>query len=121
MSRRVALARAVVLEPELILYDEPFAGLDPISMGITARLLRDLADRLHCASVLHTHDVHKSFAIADHVYLVGHGRLLPAGTPPTLSDSQDPHVRQYLRAEPPRLPTHHSPATPASPDRPTHH
>src|SRR3546814_8303557 len=76
MSRRVALARAVVLEPELILYDEPFAGLDPISMGITARLIRDLADRLHCASVLITHDVQESLAIADQVYLVGQGRLV---------------------------------------------
>ena len=73
MARRVALARAVVLEPELILYDEPFAGLDPISMGITARLIRDLADRLGCASVLITHDVQESFAIADQVYLVGQG------------------------------------------------
>src|SRR5690606_31796850 len=79
MARRVALARAVVLEPELILYDEPFAGLDPISMGITARLIRDLADRLHCASVLITHDVQESFAIADQVYLVGQGRLVAAG------------------------------------------
>ena len=67
--KRQALARAVVLEPELILYDEPFAGLDPISLGITARLIRSLADRLGCASVLITHDVHESFAIADQVYL----------------------------------------------------
>src|SRR3546814_1036701 len=65
MARRVALARAVVLEPELVLYDEPFAGLDPISMGITAQLIRSLTDRLHCASVLITHDVAESFAIAD--------------------------------------------------------
>ena len=77
MARRVALARAVVLEPELILYDEPFAGLDPISMGITARLIRDLADRLGCASVLITHDVQESFAIADQVYLVGQGNSRP--------------------------------------------
>src|SRR3546814_4274634 len=65
MARRVTLARAVVLEPELVLYDEPFAGLDPISLGITAQLIRDLTDRLHCASVLITHDVAESFAIAD--------------------------------------------------------
>lgn len=67
----------MVLEPELILYDEPFAGLDPISMGITARLIRDLADRLGCASVLITHDVQESFAIADQVYLVGQGNSRP--------------------------------------------
>ncbi|CAP40479.1 ABC transporter ATP-binding protein [Bordetella petrii] len=113
MSRRVALARAVVLEPELILYDEPFAGLDPISMGITARLIRDLADRLHCASVLITHDVQESFAIADQVYLVGQGRLVAAGTPQTLSDSQDPYVRQFLRGEPDGPVAFQYPDTPA--------
>lgn len=73
MARRVALARAIVLEPELILYDEPFAGLDPISMGITAQLIRDLTDRLNCASVLITHDVAESFAIADRSCLVKPG------------------------------------------------
>src|SRR5690606_26611605 len=61
MARRVALARAIVLEPELILYDEPFAGLDPISLGITAQLIRDLTDKLDCSSVLITHDVKESF------------------------------------------------------------
>src|SRR5690606_36037032 len=76
MARRVALARAIVLEPELVLYDEPFAGLDPISLGITAQLFRDLTDRLNCASILITHDVAESFAIADQVYMVGQGRLL---------------------------------------------
>src|SRR5690606_10667273 len=74
MARRVALARAIVLEPELILYDEPFAGLDPISLGITARLIRSLTDKLGCASVLITHDVKESFAIADQVYMVGQGK-----------------------------------------------
>jgi len=113
MARRVALARAVVLEPELILYDEPFAGLDPISMGITARLIRDLADRLHCASVLITHDVQESFAIADQVYLVGQGRLVAAGTPRTLSDSQDPYVKQFLRGEPDGPVAFQYPDTPA--------
>jgi len=113
MARRVALARAVVLEPELILYDEPFAGLDPISMGITARLIRDLADRLHCASVLITHDVQESFAIADQVYLVGQGRLVAAGTPQTLSDSQDPYVKQFLRGEPDGPVAFQYPDTPA--------
>jgi phospholipid/cholesterol/gamma-HCH transport system ATP-binding protein len=76
MARRVALARAIVMEPELLLYDEPFAGLDPISLGITAQLIRSLTDRLQCASVLITHDVAESFAIADYVYVVGQGKLL---------------------------------------------
>lgn len=97
MARRVALARAVILEPELILYDEPFAGLDPISLGITAQLIRTLADRLGCASVLITHDVQESFAIADQVYLVGQGKMLASGTPDDLNRSQDPYVQQFLQ------------------------
>ncbi|MGS1008048.1 ABC transporter ATP-binding protein [Achromobacter anxifer] len=113
MARRVALARAVVLEPELILYDEPFAGLDPISLGITARLIRNLADRLGCASVLITHDVHESFAIADQVYLVGQGKLAAAGTPEVLSASQDPYVQQFLKGEPDGPVAFQYPETPA--------
>jgi len=113
MARRVALARAVVLEPELILYDEPFAGLDPISLGITARLIRSLADRLGCASVLITHDVQESFAIADQVYLVGQGKLAAAGTPETLSASDDPYVQQFLKGEPDGPVAFQYPETPA--------
>ena len=113
MARRVALARAIVLEPELILYDEPFAGLDPISLGITARLIRSLADRLGCASVLITHDVHESFAIADQVYLVGQGKLAAAGTPEVLSASQDPYVQQFLKGEPDGPVAFQYPETPA--------
>jgi len=113
MARRVALARAIVLEPELILYDEPFAGLDPISMGITARLIRDLSDRLNCASVLITHDVQESFAIADQVYLVGQGKLIAEGSPDHLSASQDPYVRQFLEGEPDGPVAFHYPDTPA--------
>jgi phospholipid/cholesterol/gamma-HCH transport system ATP-binding protein len=113
MARRVALARAVVLEPQLILYDEPFTGLDPISLGITARLIRDLTDRLGCASVLITHDVHESFAIADQVYLVGRGMLVASGPPKVLYDSPDPYVRQFLRGEPDGPVPFHYPETPA--------
>lgn len=100
MARRVALARAVVLEPELVLYDEPFAGLDPISLGITARLIRSLSDRLGCASVVITHDINESFAIADHVYLIGQGVIKAHGTPDTLGNSTDPYVTQFLKGEP---------------------
>ena len=96
MARRVALARAIVLEPELILYDEPFAGLDPISLGITARLIRDLTNRLNCASILITHDVADSFAIADHIYIVGQGTLLAHGTPQEMRESTDPYIEQFL-------------------------
>lgn len=100
MARRVALARAVILEPQLVLYDEPFAGLDPISLGITARLIRSLSDRLGCASVVITHDITESFAIADHVYLIGQGVIKAHGTPATLGQSPDPYVQQFLKGEP---------------------
>jgi phospholipid/cholesterol/gamma-HCH transport system ATP-binding protein len=113
MARRVALARTVVLEPELILYDEPFAGLDPISLGITARLIRHLADQLGCASVLITHDVAESFAIADQVYLVGRGRLAASGAPQALQASQDPYVRQFLDGTPDGPVAFNYPDTPA--------
>jgi phospholipid/cholesterol/gamma-HCH transport system ATP-binding protein len=113
MARRVALARAVVLEPELILYDEPFAGLDPISLGITARLIRALSDRLNCASVLITHDVEESFAIADQVYMVGHGTLAASGAPAQLHASQDPFVRQFLDGAPDGPVAFRYPDTPA--------
>ncbi|HLU80149.1 MAG TPA: ABC transporter ATP-binding protein [Burkholderiaceae bacterium] len=113
MARRVALARAIVLEPELILYDEPFAGLDPISLGITARLIRSLTDKLGCASVLITHDVKESFAIADQVYMVGQGKMIAAGSPATLSASHDPFVRQFLDGEPDGPIGFHYPVTPA--------
>ena len=113
MARRVALARAIVLEPELILYDEPFAGLDPISLGITARLIRDLTDKLDCASVLITHDVADSFAIADQVYMVGQGKLIAEGEPARLSASQDPYVRQFLDGQPDGPIAFHYPVSPA--------
>ncbi len=112
MARRVALARAVVLDPELILYDEPFAGLDPISLGVTAQLIRTMSDQLGCASLLITHDVKESFEIADYVYLLGRGSTVAAGTPAELSDSQDPFVRQFLNGEPDGPVAFHYPETP---------
>ncbi|MBC7204008.1 MAG: ATP-binding cassette domain-containing protein [Pusillimonas sp.] len=113
MARRVALARAIVLEPELILYDEPFAGLDPISLGITARLIRDLTNRLNCASIIITHDVADSFAIADHVYIVGQGKLLAHGTPQEMRESTDPYIEQFLKGRPDGPIAFNYPETPA--------
>lgn len=113
MARRVALARAVVRGPELIMYDEPFAGLDPISLGVTARLIRQLADRLGCASVLITHDIAESFAIADAVYIVGQGALKAQGSPDSLSHSTDPYVRQFLDGAPDGPVAFDYPITPA--------
>ncbi len=113
MARRVALARAIVLEPELILYDEPFAGLDPISLGITAQLIRRMTDTLGCASILITHDVAKSFPIADQIYLIGQGRLIAHGTPAELSASQDEYLQQFLEGRPDGPIGFHYPLTPA--------
>ena len=100
MARRVALARAIALDPPLIMYDEPFAGLDPISLGITARLIRDLNNALGATSLLVTHDVEETFEIADYVYFIANGRIGAEGTPAELSRSTDPFVRQFLDAAP---------------------
>ena len=100
MARRVALARAIALDPPLVMYDEPFAGLDPISLGITARLIRDLNAALGATSLLVTHDVEETFAIADYVYFIANGQIGAQGTPEELSRSDDPFVRQFLDASP---------------------
>lgn len=113
MARRVALARAIVLEPELIFYDEPFAGLDPVSLGITAQLIRDLTSRLNCASVIIAHDVPEAFSIADQVYILGQGKLLAEGTPAQLSASTDPYVNQFLNGTKDGPIAFHYPVTPA--------
>lgn len=112
MARRVALARATALDPELIMYDEPFAGLDPISMGITARLIRDLNDALNATSIIVTHDVPETFAIADYVYMISSGRIAAEGTPEELSASTDPYVRQFIKGEPDGPVAFHYPAEP---------
>jgi phospholipid/cholesterol/gamma-HCH transport system ATP-binding protein len=101
MARRIALARAVALDPELIMYDEPFAGLDPISMGVAANLIRKLNDTTAATSIVVTHDVQECFEIADQVYLMSSGgRVVASGTPADLQASDDPEVRQFIRGEP---------------------
>jgi phospholipid/cholesterol/gamma-HCH transport system ATP-binding protein len=100
MARRVAMARAVALDPALVMYDEPFAGLDPISLGISARLIRTLNDALGLTSIIVSHDVDETFAIADRVFILGNGRLLAQGTPQQLRASSDPLVHQFVRGEP---------------------
>jgi phospholipid/cholesterol/gamma-HCH transport system ATP-binding protein len=100
MARRVALARAIALDPELIMYDEPFAGLDPISMGMTANLIRKLNDALGSTSILVSHDVHESFLIADYVYFLSKGAIVAQGTPAEMKVSTDPYVKQFVNAEP---------------------
>lgn len=100
MARRIALARAIALDPQLIMYDEPFAGLDPISLGITANLIRTLNHALGATSILVTHDVPESFAIADYVYFLAGGGVLAHGTPDELRASTDPSVRQFIDGAP---------------------
>lgn len=100
MARRVALARAVALDPQLIMYDEPFAGLDPISMGVIANMIRRLNDVLGSTSILVSHDVHESFAIADYVYFLSSGKIVAHGTPQQMLASEDPYVKQFVHAEP---------------------
>lgn len=100
MSRRVALARAIALDPSLILYDEPFAGLDPISLGVTAQLIRRLNDVLKATSIVVTHDVEETFAIADYVYMISSQKVIAHGTPQALYRSQDPYVQQFTKGLP---------------------
>ncbi|MDB5762797.1 MAG: toluene transporter ATP-binding protein [Herminiimonas sp.] len=99
MARRVAVARAIALDPQLIMYDEPFAGLDPISMGVIANLIRTLNDALGSTSILVSHDVHESFAIADYVYFLSQGKIVAQGTPDEMLVSSDPYVKQFVHAE----------------------
>ena len=101
MARRVALARAIALDPELIMYDEPFAGLDLISMGVAANLIRTLNDVTGATSLVVSHDVPQCMAISDHVVLMAtQGRIVAQGTPKELMDSDDLEVRQFVRGEP---------------------
>ena len=101
MARRVALARAIALDPELIMYDEPFAGLDPISMGVAANLIRKLNDTTGATSLVVSHDVQECFSICDYAYLLSSGgRVVAHGKPEELSSSDDPEVRQFIRSEP---------------------
>jgi len=99
MARRVALARAIALDPQLILYDEPFTGLDPISLAITGQLIRDLNDALGATSVIVTHDVHESLQMVDHIYFVANGKIIAHGTPEEVRHSEAPFVRQFVDAQ----------------------
>ena len=117
MARRVALARAIALDPELIMYDEPFAGLDPISMGVAANLIRTLNDATGATSLVVSHDVQECFAICDHAYLLSsQGRVVAYGTPQELGASEDPQVRQFIRGEPDGPVRFHYPARPLAED-----
>ena len=100
MARLVALARARALDPELVMYDEPFAGLDPISLGTIARLLRQLNDAMGLTSIIVSHDLDETFRIADQVVILANGRIAAQGTPDEVRHSSDPLIAQFVNAQP---------------------
>ena len=100
MARRVALARAMALDPQLVMYDEPFAGLDPISLGTAARLIRQLNDTLGLTSIIVSHDLDETFHIADQVIVLANGKIAAQGTPDEVRQSTDPLVHQFVSAAP---------------------
>jgi phospholipid/cholesterol/gamma-HCH transport system ATP-binding protein len=99
MARRVALARAIALDPELILYDEPFAGQDPISMGVIVRLIRSLSDALGVTSVVVSHDVPEVMSIADYIYIIAEQKIIGHGTPDQIKQDESPLVKQFVDGE----------------------
>ncbi|OWY37201.1 ABC transporter ATP-binding protein [Xenophilus sp. AP218F] len=99
MARRVALARAIALDPQLMLYDEPFTGLDPISLGVIALLIKKLNDALGTTAVMVTHDVHKSLEIVDHVLFLAAGKVVAQGSPDEVRRSDAPWVQQFINGE----------------------
>jgi len=96
MSRRVALARAIVMDPEMLIYDEPFVGLDPIGLGVILRLIQKMNEALGITSIVVSHDVHELASIAHQSYLLADGRVVAAGTPAELGRSESPNVRQFM-------------------------
>jgi phospholipid/cholesterol/gamma-HCH transport system ATP-binding protein len=100
MARRVALARAIVMDPEILIYDEPFVGLDPISLGVVLRLIRELNDALGITSIVVSHDVREITAVADRAYLLSGGRVVASGPPSGLLESESEEVRQFMKGLP---------------------
>jgi phospholipid/cholesterol/gamma-HCH transport system ATP-binding protein len=96
MARRVALARAIVLDPQLIMYDEPFTGQDPISKGMLMELIRLLNSTLGLTSVIVSHDVHDTASIADYIYVIADGKVIGQGTPAEVMNTEEPQVRQFI-------------------------
>ncbi len=99
MARRVALARSIALDPQLMLYDEPFTGLDPISFGVIVRLIRELNDSLGATSLIVTHDVQEALGVVDYVYFMAAGRVIAQGTPDQIRASDEPFVNQFVNGK----------------------
>jgi phospholipid/cholesterol/gamma-HCH transport system ATP-binding protein len=112
MARRVALARAIALDPMLVMYDEPFAGLDPISLGVVGQLIRKLNDALGITSVVVTHDIYESLKIVDYIYFVSEGGIVAQGTPDEVRASSESFVRQFVDGAPDGPVPFHYPARP---------
>jgi phospholipid/cholesterol/gamma-HCH transport system ATP-binding protein len=112
MSRRVALARAIALDPDLIIYDEPFAGLDPITLNVVCDLIRTLNDSLGATSEVVTYDVHEALRLADYLYLLNDGVIVAHGPTQEMVESSDPFVHQFLHAQPDGPVRFHFPARP---------
>jgi phospholipid/cholesterol/gamma-HCH transport system ATP-binding protein len=100
MARRAALARAIALDPDLIMYDEPFAGQDPITMAVLVKLIRELNDALGITSVIVTHDVKEVLSIADYAYIIANRKIVAHGTPTQLLADRNPEVEQFLHGLP---------------------
>jgi len=100
MQRRAALARAIALEPEMVMYDEPFAGQDPVSMGVLVKLISELSDALQLTSVVISHDVQEVLSIADYVYVMADKRIIAHGTPLELKNADNPQLKQFIGGEP---------------------
>ncbi|AIW12917.1 phospholipid ABC transporter ATP-binding protein MlaF [Vibrio tubiashii] len=99
MARRAALARAIALDPDLIMYDEPFVGQDPITMGVLVELIRNLNQALGVTSIVVSHDVPEVMSIADWVYILANGKVIASGTPQELRANMDPQVQQFLKGD----------------------
>jgi phospholipid/cholesterol/gamma-HCH transport system ATP-binding protein len=112
MARRVALARTIALDPELVLYDEPFAGLDPISLSVVGQLIRKLNDELGMTSILVTHDIMESLKIVDYIYFISEGKVVAHGDVASIKASNDPFVKQFVNGEPDGPVGFHYPAKP---------
>ncbi len=110
MARRVALARTIALDPELMMYDEPFTGQDPISMGVLVRLIKRLNQLLHTTTIIVSHDVEETCSIADYIYLIAGGKVVGCGTPSELAQSALPEIRQFMHGEADGVVPFHYPA-----------
>jgi len=112
MARRVALARTIALDPDLIMYDEPFTGQDPIALGVLVRLIKRLNQLLHTTTVIVSHDVEETCSIADYIYLISGGKIIGQGNPEELKHSLEPQVKQFMFGEADGVVPFHYPARP---------